>query len=119
MPIPPEYIAEKLRNTIELIHGLRQSVVLAVPDDLPTPEGWTAPDGFSAKADLLMSPAQSAFHFSLLSFLAIYGFPEINGRDLETRLLNAPTEQLIRWLDTVEKVGVAGGDARKPPDLIL
>ncbi|HEY5541076.1 MAG TPA: hypothetical protein VIL41_06450, partial [Coriobacteriia bacterium] len=86
---PLEYVAEKSRGAIEQIHA----VYLQLGDDS------------SARA-----PAQAAFHYALVSYLALNNMLTLAGdHRVATRLLAMPPDELTRWLDAVDAEGSVTG----------
>ena len=86
---PLAYVAEKSRHAIEQIHA----VYLQLGGDS------------SARG-----PAQAAFHYALVSYLALNNMLTLMGdHHVVTRLLAMPSDELVRWLDTVEAEGSVTG----------
>lgn len=86
---PLAYVAEKSRGAIEQIHA----VYLQLGDDS------------SARA-----PAQAAFHYALVSYLALNNMLTLAGdHRVVTRLLAMPPDELTRWLDAVDAEGSVTG----------
>jgi hypothetical protein len=86
---PLEYVAEKSRHAIEQIHA----VYLQLGDES------------SARG-----PAQAAFHYALVAYLALNNMLTLAGdHRVVSRLLAMPPDVLIRWLDAVDAEGSVTG----------
>jgi hypothetical protein len=106
---PLDYVAEKLRSCLEMIHGTVWAVQRFVPDDLPTLRGVTGA-GFDAKNDGLLSPAFSAFRHGVIACLALNNMlAAATDGGLFEHLLGLPSDQFREWLDSVDREGVVSG----------
>lgn len=86
---PLAYVAEKSRCAIEQIHA----VYLQIGDD-----GGAR------------GPAQAAFHYALVSYLALNNMLTLAGdHRVVTRLLAMPPGELTKWLDAVDAEGSVTG----------
>ena len=86
---PLAYVAEKSRHAIDQIHA----VYLQLGDDS------------SARA-----PAQAAFHYALVAYLALNNMLTLAGdQRVVTRLLAMPPDELTKWLDAVDAEGSVTG----------
>jgi hypothetical protein len=107
---PLDYVAEKLRSAIEGIHATVQSVKENVPDDFPIPahfpDDFLHRDVFSAKNDLLLSPARSALRFAITSYLALNNMLNLTGvSDLIDQAELLSREELKNRLDHIDSEG--------------
>jgi hypothetical protein len=106
---PLEYVAEKMRHSLEQLHGLLVWIEKYVPDDLPQPESARG-SGFSTKRDGLASPALGAFNYGLVAYLALQNMLSLaNDYDLIGRLVAMSTRDFSRWLDVIEAEGSVTG----------
>ena len=86
---PLAYVAEKSRGAIEQIHA----VYLLLGEDSGA-----------------RGPAQAAFHYALVSYLALNNMLTLAGdHRVVTRLLAMSPHELVRWLDAVESEGSVTG----------
>ena len=108
--IPLDYIAGKLKSTLEGAHRLCKEIEAVVPDDLPQPE-HVAGTSYSTKNDGLLSPAQHVFASALIAYLGLYNFlavanTQFEGETSQTmRLLNFDSQEFETWLDDVTRRG--------------
>lgn len=86
---PLAYVAEKSRHAIEQIHVAYRSI------------GDDTRDG---------GAAQAAFHYSIVSYLALNNMLSLAAdHGVVERLLAMPPEELCRWLDAVDAEGSVTG----------
>ncbi len=106
---PLDYVAEKMRHSLEQLHGLLVWAGKYVPDDLPQPQ--TARGScFSTKRDGLVSPALGAFNYGLVAYLALQNMLSLaNDYELIGRLVAMSTRDFCRWLDVIESEGSVTG----------
>lgn len=69
---PLTYIGEKLRGALKQSHAVLSNLQSCVPDDLPLPSDYCEDAPISAKNDLLISPAFTAFHYQAVAFAALF-----------------------------------------------
>lgn len=106
---PLDYVAEKLRSSLEMPHETVRCIREIVPDDLPLPPTWKEfPD--SVKQNWLVSPAWSAFRHGITAFLALQNMLAIaNDQEVFERLLGYSREQFYDWLNNIEREGLVRG----------
>ncbi len=86
---PLAYVAEKSRHAIEQIH----MVFVQLDEDSG-----------------VRGPAQAAFHYALVAYLALNNMLTLAGdHRVVTRLLAMPPDELAKWLDTVDAEGSVTG----------
>lgn len=86
---PLAYVSEKSRRAIEQIHIVYRSIAEAHGDRMA---------------------AQAAFHYALVSYLALNNMLSLAGdRLLVERLLGMPSTELDKWLDAVDAEGSVTG----------
>ena len=94
---PLDYVAEKLRRSLELTHQLIQNLKkLAIhqPDHLET----------------LHFQTRGSFHYQLTSYLALKNMLAlINNREFFERMENYSMEDFHDWLDRVDQQGSVTG----------
>lgn len=106
---PLEYVAEKMRHSLEQLHGLLVWLEKYVPDNLPQPETARG-SGFSTKHDGLVSPALGAFNYGLVAYLALQNMLSLaNDYGLISRLVAMSTRDFSRWLEVIEAEGSVTG----------
>jgi len=106
---PLSYVGEKLRSSLNHVHGLCSMIREAVPDTLPIPSNVKVRP-FSVRNDGLLVPADAAFYNALVAFLALYNslgrLGEWEAQEDKIRALRGLTSQEIEaWLDSVESGG--------------
>jgi hypothetical protein len=106
---PLDYVAEKLRSSLEMLHATVRCIREIVPDDLPLPPGFKEfPD--SVKQNWLVSPAWSAFRHGITAFCALQNMLALaDDQEMFERLLGYSTEQFRDWLDNIEREGLVRG----------
>ncbi len=106
---PLDYVAEKLRSSIEMLHEAIRSIQEVVPDDLPLPSGYTEYSP-SVKQDWLVSPARLAFRHGITAFLALQNMLALaNDQEVFDRLLGYSREQFHDWLNNIDREGLVRG----------
>jgi hypothetical protein len=106
---PLEYVAEKMRHSLEQLHGLLAWIEKHVPDDMPPPAGAHG-GGFSTKRDGLVSPARGAFYYGLVSYLALQNMLSLaNDHEFLGRLVAMSPQDFSRWLEVIEAEGSVTG----------
>lgn len=100
---PLGYVGEKLRHALEGTHDLVRSVREFVPKDSENP--CAPPDlPCSVRDDCLLSPAQAAFHYALIAFLALHNRLALaDEAHLEPQLLSLSTPDFNDWLTDIER----------------
>ena len=89
---PLSYVAEKVRISIETIHGIYYKAKNRLPDS-------------NEKAEMI-SDSCYAFRNSIVSYLALYNLLAlVEDNDVYENLLNSSKEDLDNWLDVVEREG--------------
>lgn len=104
--VPLDYVGEKIRYALECSHSLLQEIEMCIPDDLPLPDGYREGAPFSAKQDLLKSPAWHSFDYQLRAFAGLYNMLASvdSSADVE-RLGKMSKDDFKRWLDYIEHEG--------------
>lgn len=106
-----EYVAEKIRHTIESAHSTVREIKKNVPDDFPIPshfpDNFLGRDVFSAKNDLLLSPAKATLRSSIIAFIALKNMLNLPGisDDLVDRAEFLSRKELDERLDFIEREG--------------
>ncbi|MHB1342702.1 MAG: hypothetical protein ACYC5F_11140 [Thermoleophilia bacterium] len=106
---PLDYVAEKARSGIEQLHRLLASIDALAPSDLPQPAG-VAGTTFLSRADSLRGPAHAAFHYAIVSYLALNNMLHLanDRRHLES-LSSMSWGELDKWLDVIDREGSVTG----------
>src|SRR5919106_7042775 len=86
---PLEYVAEKLRRSLEGLHGLYHQTAAAA----------------SGEADVVRI-VQSAFYYGAVSYLALYNMLALaNPPEFSARLLGMSRAEFGEWLDGIDREG--------------
>jgi hypothetical protein len=106
---PLDYVAEKLRLSLQALHSTIRAVRERVPEDLPQPAAAMG-SSYSVKQDALLSPAWDAFRCGLTAFLALQNFLALaNDQGIFDRLLGLSREEFGNWLANIEREGLVSG----------
>ena len=105
---PLEYVAQKLHESLRSLHRTVRAIERYVPDTLPPTEG-TDGAALPAKYDFLASPAQSAFHYALVAYLALNNMLGAMNNDLVGLLLTKSDTAFDAWLRRVAEEGSVTG----------
>jgi hypothetical protein len=96
-----DYIAEKVGNSLAMLHALYRDISRYVPDDLTHSTLQEAP--ISIKRDMLLSQTFHAFRYELTAYLSLINRENaISSPDIFTNLLGMSTEEFEAWLEFVE-----------------
>jgi hypothetical protein len=107
--LPLGYVGEKLRHAVVSAHETYQAIDRDVPENLPQPAKARG-SAYSTKHDGILSPAYSAFIYSMTAFLALYNMLGIiSDQEKIPALLAMNHEDLSAWLDGVEREGSVHG----------
>ena len=105
---PLTYVAEKIRHSLESLHQLNLAIE-KVPDDVPAPGKWVEATP-SLKDAYLRSPAQHAFHYGLVGYLALFNLLALaNDHNLVERLLRMSRDEFTEWLERIAAEGSVTG----------
>jgi len=104
---PLDYVAEKLQSCLQTLHTLHRSASQDLPNDLPPPERFAKADmDYNPKTSSVLFPAQAAFYYALVSFLALNNLLAIaNDPDLPDRLLTMSHDDFESWLERIISEG--------------
>lgn len=92
---PLDYVAEKLRRSLETIHALTHVI-----NDLTD----------SDSKERLLWNARHAFHYGLVSFLALNNLLALtNEHDIGDRLLRLSHDEFVDWLNKIQREGSVTG----------
>lgn len=107
---PLDYVAEKARASLELLHQLHGSIREHVPDDLPQPTNMSG-SLFSTKDDALLPSSWAAFRYAVVSYLALKNMLDLaNGQhEFIDQLLDMSHDDFEKWLDVVDREGSVTG----------
>jgi hypothetical protein len=104
---PLDYIAEKLRASLEAQHD----VICALRDRLPNDVSAVTPlrAGINLKADFLVFPAHAGFWNSLVAYLALSNLTALATRETMERLLVFSRDELGDWFRRIDQAGSTTG----------
>ncbi|MFH1312676.1 MAG: hypothetical protein ABIJ00_05565 [Candidatus Eisenbacteria bacterium] len=106
---PLDYVAEKLKLSLEALHSTIRAIQETVPENLPQPQAAIG-STYSVKQDALFSPAWDAFRCGLTAFLALQNFLVLaNDQGIFDRLLGYSREEFRNWLGNIEREGLVSG----------
>jgi hypothetical protein len=111
--VPLSYVGEKLRSSLYYLHGLRTTIREVVPDDSTVPSPVET-EHRSTKEERLVGPADMAFYYALVSFLALYNslgrLGEWGKEEEKIRALKwLHRTEFEAWLDSVASEGSVTG----------
>jgi hypothetical protein len=106
---PLEYVAEKVRHSLEAIHSLIHEIRQRVSQDLPAAAPSLGPP-MSIKEEYLLATAIYAFRSALVGHLALNNMLALaNDNDLDDRLLAYSRDEFKEWLDRIDQAGSVTG----------
>ena len=106
---PLEYVAEKVRHTLEAIHGLIREIQHRVPQDLVVAAPPSGP-AVSIKEEYLLPVARYAFRSAVVGHLALNNMLALaSDNDLDDRLLAYSRDEFKEWLDRIDHAGSVTG----------
>jgi hypothetical protein len=109
---PLDYIAEKLRNSIESHHEVLRITRECILIDLPREPCYSDESEISIKEECLEFNAMYGFHNAVIAFLALYNMlGSAAEADYTERLSKIKKNDLDKWLDFVEREGSINGQA--------
>lgn len=107
---PLDYIAEKLRYSVESHHEVLRIVRECIRIELPTEPCYSKESGISIKEECLEFNAMYGFHNAIIAFLALYNMlGSAQAPDYTEKLSRTKKEELDKWLDFVEREGSING----------
>lgn len=104
---PLDYVAEKLRASLESQHD----VICALRDRLPDDVSAVTPlrPGVNLKADFLKFPAHAAFWNALVAYLALNNLAALATQETMERLLTFSRDELHDWFRRIDRAGSTAG----------
>lgn len=104
---PLDYVAEKLRSSLEVLHTLYLAAAQDLPDDLPVPKRFQAAKlAYDVKTGSVLNPCQDAFRLGLTAYLALNNLLGIaNDQGIFGRLLAMPHDEFANWLRRITEEG--------------
>lgn len=107
--VPLDYVAEKLRASLESLHFLIGIIGNDLSDGLSPPGGLTA-SAYATKKDGLWMSSFVAFRSGITAFLALNNMLALaNDQDLFERLLGYSHEEVKEWFDRIADHGSVTG----------
>jgi len=95
-----DYIAEKVGNSLAMLHALYRDITIYVPDELTPLTSQEVP--ISIKRDVLLSQTFHAFRYELTAYLSLINRENaISSPDVFAKLLDKSTEEFEAWLELV------------------
>ena len=107
---PLDYVADKLRSSLQSMQRLIREIITHVPDDRPVPEHLEGTE-YSIKNDHLLTDSRNAFGYAIIAYLALNNLLGVADNDgLHDRLLAMDREQFRLWLNGIDREGTVTGD---------
>lgn len=106
---PLDYVAEKLANSLKSLHSLLDAIEQRVPENIPAL--WKGQgDPPPLKETYLLRPAQYAFHYGLVAYLALRNLLALaNDLHLVERLAQLSDDEFAEWLNRIREEGSVTG----------
>jgi len=106
---PLEYVAEKVRHTLEAIHSLIHEIRQRASQDLSVAAPSSGPP-VSIKEEYLLPTALHAFRSAVVGHLALNNMLALaNDNDLDDRLPAYSRDEFKEWLDRIDQAGSVTG----------
>lgn len=104
---PLDYVGEKLRRSLEMLHTLYRAAREDVPDDLPVPERFRAAQmEYNIKTSSVLNPCEGAFILGLTAYLALNNLLGVaNDHGIFGRLLSMSHDDFAAWLERITEEG--------------
>ncbi len=106
---PLEYVAEKIRHSLESTHSLIHEIRRRVPDGLAADEPSAGPR-VSVKDEYLLPTAYYAFRSAIIGYLALNNMMSLaSDHNIGDRLLAYSRDEFKDWLDRIDQGGSVTG----------